>query len=186
MNADDPTPEVRRGFFTPRRSRQAAGAELVRKLEGAVPPRLRRQGARRVLVGVLVAGLVLSALVGFMAPAWISPADFSFYGRFFWMIALFTCFYLHISVRVYTDIEMDLLDERQLTMRDAAFADAYSILWRVITALIVLYLVWPYFFPAPRDPYRSGYGILVPLLFFTGFLPTMVLAWTLPSEQPEA
>ena len=85
-----------------------------------------------------------------------------------------------------SDIEMDLLDERQLTMRDAAFADAYSILWRVITALIVLYLVWPYFFPAPRDPYRSGYGILVPLLFFTGFLPTMVLAWTLPSEQPEA
>lgn len=187
MGAVDTTLEGRRNQVDPRDLTDAEGDEFMREQsdDRSIPSVWRRRAMRRMLVVVVVAALVLSALVGFMVPEESSPAALVPAG--FLLIAIFTmlCGMWWVRpfriFRRYGRAQIAPLDEWQRAVIDAAYADAYKISGVLIPSLFLLYVAWPRFFAAPADPYGSGLGLFLPLVWFMAFLPSLVLAWRLPS-----
>lgn len=78
-------------------------------------------------------------------------------------------------VRLIADAPNDLLDERQIAVRDAAHTTAYRILSIVSVAFMIVFTL--------VDPLERGLPLIFGFLMLAAPLPSMVLAWTLPSED---
>jgi hypothetical protein len=83
---------------------------------------------------------------------------------------------LRIAVRSIADAPDELLDERQIAVRNTSFRYAYFILSYILMGLMVLMFFGPelqMFQPEGND----GSYVVIAALFVSTSLPSMVMAW---------
>ena len=145
---------------------------------------LRSQRNRRMLVVVMALGFVLLA----MGSYWpnlktnMNLSDgtavvvYSVSAIFVLLAVLLGYLLLRISVRGIADAPNELLDERQIKIRDTSFRYAYYTLGYLMMALLILMLYAPelnLFEPEGND----GIFLITSILITCASLPSMVLAW---------
>jgi hypothetical protein len=84
--------------------------------------------------------------------------------------------FLRIAVRSIADAPDELLDERQIAVRNTSYRYAYFILSYVLMGLVVLMFFGPelqMFQPEGND----GSYVVIAALFASAALPSMVMAW---------
>jgi hypothetical protein len=145
---------------------------------------LRPQRNRRVLVLLMAFGLFLVSL-GSYWPTLKTNLDLSDGTSIvvYSVTALFVVFavlvgylFLRISVRGIGDAPDELLDERQIKVRDTSFRYAYYAMGYLIAGLLILMLSGPelkLFEPEGND----GSYVIIAVLFAFSSMPSMVLAW---------
>ena len=145
---------------------------------------LRTQRNRRVLVLLMAFGLVLVSLGSYWPTLKMnlnlsSGAEIVVYS----VTAIFVIFavlvgylFLRISVRGIGDAPDELLDERQIKVRNTSFRYAYYAMGYLIAGLLILMLSGPelkLFEPDGND----GSYLIIAVLFAFSSMPSMVLAW---------
>jgi cytochrome bd-type quinol oxidase subunit 2 len=145
---------------------------------------LRPQRNRRVLVGLMVVGFISLA----MGSYWhtlktnLNLSDgtavviYSVTAVFVIFAVLVGYLFLRISVRGIGDAPDELLDERQIRVRDTSFRYAYYAMGYLIAGLLILMLSGPelkLFEPEGND----GSYMIIAVLFAFSSMPSMVLAW---------
>ena len=145
---------------------------------------LRPQRNRRVLVTLMVVGLITVAMGSYWPTLKTnmnlsSGAEIIVYS----VTAIFVIFavlvgylFLRISVRGIGDAPDELLDERQIKVRDTSFRYAYYAMGYLIAGLLILMLSGPelkLFEPEGND----GSYVIIAVLFAFSSMPSMVLAW---------
>ena len=156
--------------------------EVERSLNDTTPSRLRQQGPRRILV--IAAALAITAMALMM---FVTQTKIKSYGEIAWLASgLVLYLSLRKAVRHVSDAPNELLDERQIALRDAAYTVAY----RALVGLGVLYLlliglVLPDGLLAAHVATAPWWNLLMSYLMLCGCLPAMVLAWQMPSEPSE-
>ena len=148
---------------------------LFRFAQMAPEPLLRRR-TRRTLVVALAAGVTASAAVALAVPlrwTWVLLLPLVLHGPAFRKLSA-------RGTRGLALAPAGLLDERQLQQVHSAYRRAYGI---ATAALAVLFTV----FCLGRDlhPVRVGAVGLFLLVELMIWLPTAVLAWRLPDEDPD-
>ena len=145
---------------------------------------LRPQRNRRVLVILMALGLVLTSLGSYWPTLKTNLNLTPDVGVLVYSVtAIFVIFavvgvysFLRIAVRSIADAPDELLDERQIAVRNTSFRYAYFILGYILLGLMVLVLFGPrlqMFEPEGND----GSYVVIAALFATAALPSMVLAW---------
>jgi hypothetical protein len=176
--------------------------EVRKQLDDRRPSALRRQGPRRALVALCVAVLVTLFASPFLqlgeltSPAMTvatSPSErkvFSYLEAALLVAAVIVWLQLRKSVRIVSEAPDELLDERQIALRNAAYVVAYR--WMstlaVLFVLLVMALAEGGVMPqAIREVVRmaSWSGLHMSFLMSLVALPSMVLAWQLPSEPQD-
>jgi hypothetical protein len=160
------------------------GVEALLNDENSKYRLLRSQQNRRVLVILMSLGLVLTSM-GSYWPTLKSKLNLSsevgiiIYSvtAIFVIFATLGCYsFLRIAVRSIADAPDELLDERQIAVRNTSFRYAYFIFGYIILALMLLMLLGPdlkLFQPEGND----GSYIVIATLFACAALPSMVMAW---------
>ncbi len=145
---------------------------------------LRPQRNRRVLVGLMVVGLIAVAM-GSYWPTLKTNMNLSDGTAvvIYSVMAIFVIFavlvgylLLRISVRGIGDAPDELLDERQIKVRNTSFRYAYYAMGYLIAGLLILMLSGPelkLFEPEGND----GSYLIIAVLFAFSSMPSMVLAW---------
>ena len=145
---------------------------------------LRSQRNRRVLVALLAAGLSVLAMGSYL-PTFKTNMNLSEGAEIliYSVTAIFVIFavlvgylFLRISVRGIGDAPDELLDERQIKVRDTSFRYAYYAMGYLIAGLLILMLSGPelkLFEPEGND----GSYVIIAVLFAIASMPSMVLAW---------
>jgi hypothetical protein len=145
---------------------------------------LRPQRNRRILVILMALGLVLTSM-GSYWPTLKTNLNLSTDVSLivFSVTAIFVIFamvlgysFLRIAVRSIADAPDELLDERQIAVRNTSFRYAYFILSYVLMGLMVLMFFGPelqMFQPNGDD----GSYLVIAALFASATLPSMVMAW---------
>jgi hypothetical protein len=145
---------------------------------------LRPQRNRRILVILMSLGLVLTSL-GSYWPTLKTNLNLSpgvglvIYSvtAIFVIFATLGCYsFLRIAVRSIADAPDELLDERQIAVRNTSYRYAYFILCYILMGLMVLMFYGPelqMFQPEGND----GSYVVIAALFATAALPSMVMAW---------
>ena len=145
---------------------------------------LRPQRNRRILVLSMGLGLVLVAL-GSYWPTLKTNMNLSDGSEIviysitaIWVIiaVVLGFMFLRISVRGIAEAPNELLDERQIKIRDTSFRYAYYCMSYIVLALLILMLFGPdiqMFQPEGND----GSYLVISALFSFAALPSMVLAW---------
>jgi O-antigen/teichoic acid export membrane protein len=145
---------------------------------------LRPQRNRRILVLLMALGVVLTSM-GSYWPTLKTNLNLSpevgviVYSvtAIFVIFAVVVCYsFLRIAVRSIADAPDELLDERQIAVRNTSFRYAYFILGYVLMGLMVLMFFGPelqMFQPEGND----GSYLVIAALFATAALPSMVMAW---------
>jgi hypothetical protein len=145
---------------------------------------LRSQKNRRILVVLMALGTALVA-AGSYWPTLKTNLDLSDGTEvvIYSVTAIFAIFavllgylFLRISVRGIADAPDELLDERQIKIRDTSFRYAYYGLGYIVVALLLLMNVGPevqLFQPEGND----GSYLIISMLFLSAALPSMILAW---------
>jgi hypothetical protein len=84
--------------------------------------------------------------------------------------------FLRIAVRSIADAPDELLDERQIAVRNTSFRYAYFILSYILMGLMVMMLFGPelQMFQAEGN---DGSYVVIATLFAGASLPSMVMAW---------
>jgi hypothetical protein len=144
---------------------------------------LRPQRNRRVLVILMALGLVLTSMGGYWPTL---KTNLNLSGEVAVTIlvtAVFVVFaliggysFLRIAVRSIADAPDDLLDERQIAVRNTSYRYAYFILCYILMGLMVMVFFGPdlqMFQPEGND----GSYVAVAILFVCAALPSMVMAW---------
>ncbi len=145
---------------------------------------LRPQRNRRILVILMSLGLVLTSLGSYWPTVKtnlnLSPGvGLIIYSvtAIFVIFATLGCYsFLRIAVRSIADAPDELLDERQIAVRNTSYRYAYFILCYVLMGLMVLMFYGPelqMFQPEGND----GSYVVIAALFATAALPSMVMAW---------
>ena len=145
---------------------------------------LRPQRNRRILVLLMALGMVLTSMGSYwptlktnlnLSPA-VGIVVYSVTAIFV-IFAVVVCYsFLRIAVRSIADAPDELLDERQIAVRNTSFRYAYFILGYVLMGLMVLMFFGPelqMFQPEGND----GSYLVIAALFATAALPSMVMAW---------
>ena len=145
---------------------------------------LRPQRNRRLLVVLMSLGLVLTS----MGSYWTSLKNelnlnedlgmliFSISAIFVILAVIGGYSFLRIAVRSIADAPDELLDERQIQVRDTSFRYAYYAMGYLIAGLILLMLSGPelnLFQPDGND----GSYMTIAVLFALASMPSMVMAW---------
>ncbi|MFM8481100.1 MAG: hypothetical protein ACKOCF_07880 [Gammaproteobacteria bacterium] len=149
--------------------------EVETALSANKHPRLYRRWARRSLVVMYTVLIVLlvfaSVIANYKAASYIAAiAGATLIGLFF---------ALRFSVRLIGDAPTELLDERLIAIRDRTYLSAYRWLPFVIGTIFGVGIVQDFSFGIDR------WGpVLVAFVMLIGGLPSMILAWKLPSEEP--
>ncbi|MFM1909979.1 MAG: hypothetical protein RLZZ545_677 [Actinomycetota bacterium] len=95
----------------------------------------------------------------------------------FVIFATLGCYsFLRIAVRSIADAPDELVDERQIAVRNTSFRYAYFILSYIIMGLLVMMMFGPdlqMFQPEGND----GSYLVIAILFAFAALPSMVMAW---------
>ncbi len=145
---------------------------------------LRSQKNRRILVVLMALGTALVA-AGSYWPTLKTNLDLSDGTEvvIYSVTAIFAIFavllgylFLRISVRGIADAPDELLDERQIKIRDTSFRYAYYGLGYIVVALLLLMNLGPevkLFQPEGND----GSYLIISMLFLSAALPSMILAW---------
>jgi hypothetical protein len=145
---------------------------------------LRSQKNRRILVVFMALGTALIA-AGSYWPTLKTNLDLSDGTSvvIYSVTAIFAIFavllgylFLRVSVRGIADAPDELLDERQIKIRDTSFRYAYYAMGYLIAGLLILVLSGPelkLFEPEGND----GSFLIISMLFLSASLPSMVLAW---------
>jgi hypothetical protein len=145
---------------------------------------LRPQRNRRVLVTLMVVGLITVAM-GSYWPTLKTNMNLSSGAEIivYTVTAIFVIFavlvgylFLRISVRGIGNAPNELLDERQIKVRDTSFRYAYYAMGYLIAGLLILMLSGPelkLFEPEGND----GSYVIIAVLFAFSAMPSMVLAW---------
>ena len=145
---------------------------------------LRPQRNRRVLVGLMVMGFI-ALTMGSYWPTIKTDLNLSDGTAvvIYSVTAIFVIFavlvgylFLRISVRGIGDAPNDLLDERQIKVRDTSFRYAYYAMGYLLVGLLILMLSGPelkLFEPEGND----GSYVMIAVLFAFASMPSMVLAW---------
>jgi len=176
--------------------------EVRKQLDDRRPSALRRQGPRRALVASCVAVLVALFASTFVQPGFLeapamtvatSPSErkvFSYLEAALLVAAVVVWLQLRKSVRIVSEAPDELLDERQIALRNAAYVVAYR--WMstlaVLFVLLVMALADGGVMPESiREVVRmaSWSGLHMSFLMSLVTLPSMVLAWQLPSEPQD-
>lgn len=145
---------------------------------------LRPQRNRRILVILMGIGLILTSLGSYWPTIKVklnisSEIGLTFYSiaAFFVILSVVGCYSLvRIAVRSIADAPDELLDERQIAVRNTSFRYAYFAISYVLTGLMILMLVGPevqLFQPDGND----GSYLVIAALFACAALPSMVMAW---------
>jgi len=145
---------------------------------------LRSQRNRRVLVLLMALGLVLTSMGSYWPTLKTnlnlgSAAGVVVYSAtaIFVILAVVGGYsFLRIAVRSIADAPDELLDERQIAVRNTSFRYAYFILSYVLMGLMVLMFFGPelqMFQPNGDD----GSYVVIAALFASATLPSMVMAW---------
>ena len=145
---------------------------------------LRSQRNRRILVSVMTLGFVLVAMGSYWSTIktnmnlsdGTAVVIYSVSAIFVIFAVLLGYLLLRISVRGIADAPNELLDERQIKIRDTSFRYAYFALVYLILALLILMIYAPelkLFEPEGND----GSYLITSILFACSSLPSMVLAW---------
>ena len=145
---------------------------------------LRLQRNRRTLVVVISLGLALVASATYY-PSW-KPALGIAAGAELLLLSVFSLLsigsvlggylLLRTAVRGIADAPDELLDERQISVRNTSFRLAYLLMGYVVLALLLLMFFGPpvsLFTPEGND----GSYLLISVLFMFASAPSMVLAW---------
>ena len=145
---------------------------------------LRSQRNRRILVFVMSLGFVLVA----MGSDWptlktnMNLSDgtavviYSVSAIFVILAVLLGYLLLRISVRGIADAPNELLDERQIKIRDTSFRYAYYGFGYIVLVLLLLMNLGPevkLFQPEGND----GSYLIISMIFLCAALPSMILAW---------
>ena len=145
---------------------------------------LRPQRNRRVLVGLMIVGLIAVAM-GSYWPTLKTNMNLSSGTEIviYSVTAIFVIFavlvghlFLRISVRGIGDAPNELLDERQIRVRDTSFRYAYYAMGYVVLGLLLMMLFGPelkMFQPEGND----GSYLVIATLFAFSSIPSMILAW---------
>jgi hypothetical protein len=145
---------------------------------------LRPQRNRRILVALMAVGLI-SVAMGSYWPTLKTNVNLSSGAEIivYSVTAIFVIFavlvgylFLRISVRGIGDAPDELLDERQIKVRDTSFRYAYYAMGYLIAGLLILMLSGPelkLFEPEGND----GSYVIIAVLFAFSSMPSMVLAW---------
>jgi magnesium-transporting ATPase (P-type) len=145
---------------------------------------LRPQRNRRVLVILMSIGLVLTSMGSYwptlktnlnLSPE-VGIVVYSVTAIFVIFAMVLVYSFLRIAVRSIADAPDELLDERQIAVRNTSFRYAYFILSYVLMALMVLTFFGPelkMFQPEGND----GSYVVIAALFASATLPSMVMAW---------
>ena len=145
---------------------------------------LRPQRNRRILVTLMALGMVLTSMGSYwptlktnlnLSPE-VGVLVYSVTAIFI-IFAVVVCYsFLRIAVRSIADAPDELLDERQIAVRNTSFRYAYFILGYGLLGLMVLMFFGPelqMFQPEGND----GSYLVIAALFATAALPSMVMAW---------
>jgi hypothetical protein len=145
---------------------------------------LRSQRNRRILVVLMAIGTALVA-AGSYWPTLKTNLDLSDGTSvlIYSVTAIFAIFavllgylFLRISVRGIADAPDELLDERQIKIRDTSFRYAYYGFGYIVLVLLLLMNVGPevkMFQPEGND----GSYLMISMCFLGSSLPSMVMAW---------
>jgi magnesium-transporting ATPase (P-type) len=145
---------------------------------------LRPQSNRRILVILMALGLVLTSMGSYWPTLKTNLNLSSDVGIVVYSVtAIFVIFamvlvysFLRIAVRSIADAPDELLDERQIAVRNTSFRYAYFILGYILMGLMVMMLFGPelqMFQPEGND----GSYVVIATLFACAALPSMVMAW---------
>ena len=145
---------------------------------------LRPQRNRRVLVGLMIVGLIAVAM-GSYWPTLKTNMNLSSGTEIviYSVTAIFVIFavlvgylFLRISVTGIGNAPNELLDERQIRVRDTSFRYAYYAMGYVVLGLLLMMLFGPelkMFQPEGND----GSYLVIATLFAFSSIPSMILAW---------
>ena len=145
---------------------------------------LRPQRNRRILVILMALGMVLTSMGSYwptlktnlnLSPG-VGLIVYSVTAIFIIFAVVVGYSFLRIAVRSIADAPDELLDERQIAVRNTSFRYAYFILGYVLLGLMVLMFFGPelqMFQPEGND----GSYLVIAALFATAALPSMVMAW---------
>jgi hypothetical protein len=145
---------------------------------------LRSQKNRRILVVLMALGTALVA-AGSYWPTLKTNLDLSDGTEvvIYSVTAIFAIFavllgylFLRISVRGIADAPDELLDERQIKIRDTSFRYAYYGFGYIVLVLLLLMNLGPevkLFQPEGND----GSYLIISMMFLCAALPSMILAW---------
>jgi hypothetical protein len=145
---------------------------------------LRSQKNRRILVVFMALGTALVA-AGSYWPTLKTNLDLSDGTSvvIYSVTAIFAIFavllgylFLRISVRGIADAPDELLDERQIKIRDTSFRYAYYGFGYIVLVLLLLMNIGPevkLFQPEGND----GSYLIISMMFLCAALPSMILAW---------
>ena len=145
---------------------------------------LRPQRNRRILVVLLGLGIVLVALGSYWPTlktnlSLSNGVDLIAYSvtAIFVILAVVGGYsLLRISVRSIADAPDELLDERQIQVRNTSIRYAYYLMGYIVMALLLLMMFGPevqMFQPEVND----GSYLVIATLFAFSSMPSMVLAW---------
>ena len=156
--------------------------EVEMSLADRRPSPLRRQGPRRLLVSSAALVMVALALTVFIGDTKIRT-----YAEVILMVLGLCLFaFLRQAVRLVSDAPDELLDERQIALRDANYKASYGrIVWVTFAygALLALFTPGGWLHDPVVD--RFWTGIAWSYILCASSLPAMVLAWNLPSEPDD-
>jgi hypothetical protein len=145
---------------------------------------LRPQKNRRVLVVLMAIGLVLTSMGSYwptiktnlnLSPE-VGVIVYSATVIFVILVLVGGYSLLRIAVRSIADAPDELLDERQIAVRNTSFRYAYFILGYILIALMVMVLFGPelQMFQAEGN---DGSYVFISIFFACAALPSMVMAW---------
>jgi len=145
---------------------------------------LRSQRNRRVLVLVLALGLVLTSMGSYwptiksnlnLSPE-VGAIVVSVVAIFVILSLIGGYSFLRIAVRSIADAPDELLDERQIAVRNTSFRYAYFILGYLILGLMLLILFGPELKLFSEEG-EDGSFVFIAIFFACAALPSMVMAW---------
>jgi hypothetical protein len=145
---------------------------------------LRPQRNRRVLVILMAIGLVLTSMGSYWPTlktnlnldSGVGLIIYSVTAIFVILAILGGYSFLRIAVRSIADAPDELLDERQIAVRNTSFRYAYFILGYILMGLMVLILFGPEL-QMFQDEGNDGSYVFIATLFACASLPSMVMAW---------
>ena len=145
---------------------------------------LRPQRNRRVLVALMLVGLIAVAMGSYWPTLktnmnlsdGTSVVVYSVTAMLVIFIVLGGYSLLRISVRSIADAPNELLDERQIKVRDTSFRYAYYAMGYVVLGLLSLMFFGPEL-KMFQPECNVGSYIMIATLFAFSSMPSMVMAW---------
>ena len=145
---------------------------------------LRPQRNRRVLVALMVVGLIAVAMGSYWPTLktnlnlsdGTSVVAYSVTAIFVILVVLGGYSLLRISVRSIADAPDELLDERQIQVRNTSIRYAYYAMGYVVLVLLSLTFFGPELKMFQAEGNDGSY-LMIATLFAYGSMPSMVMAW---------